>query len=122
MFFHYKNNIEINGNIKYIKPDKNLIKGIYSIGFVFMGIFVAIQGYCNHAPLDYKIKNVMKNYGNNEKQPKKHILDSDKTRATYYGVIANKVWGDKNNYDLCIDARIGNKNVIEIIWNYVKNK
>lgn len=32
MFFHYKNNIEINGNIKYIKPDKNLIKGIYSIG------------------------------------------------------------------------------------------
>lgn len=75
-----------------------------------------------YAPLDYKIKNVMKNYGDNEKQAKKHILDSDKTRATYYGVIANKVWGDKNNYDLCIDARIGNKNVVEIIWNYVKNK
>ena len=30
--------------------------------------------------------------------------------------------GDKNNYDLCIDAIIGNKNVVEIIWNYVKNK
>ena len=45
-----------------------------------------------YAPLDYKIKNVMKNYGDNEKQAKKHILDSDKTRATYYGVIANKVW------------------------------
>ena len=75
-----------------------------------------------YAPLNYKIKNVMKNYGDNEKQAKKHILDSDKTRATYYGVIANKVWGDKNNYDLCIDARIGNKNVVEIIWNYVKNK
>lgn len=34
----------------------------------------------------------MKNYGDDEKQQKKHILDSDKTRTTYYGVIANKVW------------------------------
>ena len=32
MIFHYKFNKEINGNIKYIKPDKELIKGIYNIG------------------------------------------------------------------------------------------
>lgn len=75
-----------------------------------------------YAPLDYKIKNIMKNYGDNEKEAKKHIIASDKSRAAYYGVIANKVWGDKNNYDLCIDARIGNENVVKIICNYVKNK
>lgn len=75
-----------------------------------------------YAPLDYKIKNIMKNYGDNEKEAKKHIIASDKSRATYYGVIANKVWGDKNNYDLCIDARIENENVVKIICNYVKNK
>ena len=75
-----------------------------------------------YAPLDYKIKNVMKNYGDDEKQAKKHIFNSDKSRATYYSVIANKSWGDKNNYDLCIDAKIGNENVVEIICNYVKNK
>ena len=54
MFFHYKNNIEINGNVKYIKPDKNLIKGIYSIEIsatlmqallaVMMGAMNAILG------------------------------------------------------------------------------
>ena len=75
-----------------------------------------------YAPLDYKIKNIMKNYGDNEKEAKKHIIASDKSRAAYYGVIANKVWGDKNNYDLCIDARIGNENVAKIICNYIKNK
>lgn len=32
MIFHYTKNKEINGNIKYIKPDKELIKGIYTIG------------------------------------------------------------------------------------------
>ena len=32
MFFHYKFNREIDGNIKYIKADKNIIKEIYSIG------------------------------------------------------------------------------------------
>ena len=32
MCFHYKRNNEINGSIKYIKPDINLIREIYSIG------------------------------------------------------------------------------------------
>lgn len=75
-----------------------------------------------YAPMDYKVKNIMKIYGDDEKQAEKHIVDSDKSRATYYGVIANKTWGDKNNYDLCIDARIGNENVVDVICNYVKSK
>ena len=32
MIFHYTLNKEIKGNLKYIKPDFNLIKGIYNIG------------------------------------------------------------------------------------------
>ena len=32
MIFHYAFNKEINGNLKYIKPEFNLIKGIYKIG------------------------------------------------------------------------------------------
>ncbi len=72
--------------------------------------------------MDYKIKNVMKNYGDTEKQAKANILKSDKSRANYYSAIANSTWGNKNNYDLCIDARIGNENVVKLICNYVKNK
>lgn len=32
MYFHYKYNHEINGNLRCIKPDFGLIKGIYTIG------------------------------------------------------------------------------------------
>ena len=75
-----------------------------------------------YAPIDYRIKNIMKNYGDTEKAAKKHILQSDKSRSSYYGAISNRTWGDKNNYDLCIDAKIGNENVVKIICDYVKNK
>ena len=75
-----------------------------------------------YAPMDYRIKNVMKNYGDNVKEAKKHILNSDKSRSNYYSAIANKTWGQKDNYDLCIDARIGNDNVVKIIYDYVKNR
>ena len=75
-----------------------------------------------YASLDYRIKNIMKNYGDDEKQAKSHILVSDKSRANYYSAIANRVWGDKSNYDLCIDAKIGNENVVNIICDYIKNR
>lgn len=105
-------NIANNGNAVIIgraadyilKENKNLIK-----------IFT-------YAPMDYKIKNIMKNYGDNEKQAKSHILNSNKLRSNYYSVISNKIWGDKNNYDLCIDSKIGNENVVKIICDYVKNR
>lgn len=87
-----------------LKENKNLVK-----------VFI-------NAPIDYKIKNVMKNYGDSEKEAKKHIINSDKSRSNYYSAIANKTWGDKNNYDICIDAKIGNENVVKIICDYIKNK
>lgn len=87
-----------------LKDNENLIK-----------IFI-------YAPLNYRIKNVMKNYGDNEKQARNHILASDKARANYYSAIANRNWGDKDNYDLCIDAKIGNENVVKLICDYVKSK
>lgn len=74
-----------------------------------------------YANMDYRIQNVMKNYQDNEKQAKNHIIESDKSRAAYYSAIANSTWGDKNNYDLCIDAKIGNENVVKIICDYINN-
>ena len=72
-----------------------------------------------YAPMDYKIKNVMQNYNDNEKQAKNNILKSNEARSNYYSAIANKVWGDKDNYDLCINAKIGNENVVKIILDYI---
>ena len=84
-----------------LQENKNLIK-----------IFI-------YAPMDYKIKNVMQNYNDNEKQAKNNILKSNEARSNYYSAIANKVWGDKDNYDLCINAKIGNENVVKIILDYI---
>lgn len=55
------------------------------------------------------------------KKDKKNIKRSNKSRSNYYSIIANKIWRDKNNYDLCIDSSIGNDNVVKIICTYVKN-
>lgn len=75
-----------------------------------------------YAPMDYKVKNIMKIYNDNEKNAKKHILDSNKSRANYYSIISNQTWGDKNNYDLCIDSSIGNENTVKIICTYINKK
>ena len=72
--------------------------------------------------MDYKVRNVMRNYHDSEKEAKKHILESNKARSTYYSVIANQTWGDKSNYDLCIDASLGNEFVVKMICEYVKNR
>ena len=75
-----------------------------------------------YAPLAYRINNVMQNYVDDAKKAKSYVLKSDKYRSSYYSAVANKTWGDKRNYDLCIDAKIGNENVVKIICDYVNNK
>lgn len=72
--------------------------------------------------LDYRVKNIMNNYGDNKKQALKNILNSDKSRSNYYSAISNKKWGEKNNYDLYIDATIENKNVVKTICDYINKK
>ena len=75
-----------------------------------------------YAPMDYKIKNIMKNYHDTEKEAKKHITESNKARSTYYSVIANQTWGDKSNYDLCLDASSGNDFIVKMICKYIRNR
>lgn len=74
-----------------------------------------------YAPMDYKIKNIMKYYHDDKENAKKYILNSDKARAHYYSIISNQTWGNKNNYDLCIDSSIGNEAVVKIICAYINN-
>lgn len=73
-----------------------------------------------YAPKDFRVKNVMKMYDDNEKDATKNIERSDKNRAEYYGMISGQNWGDPRNYDLCIDASLGQEKVAEIISNLAK--
>ena len=75
-----------------------------------------------YAPLEYRINKIKEMYNDNYKDAKKHVLDSDKSRASYYEVITNQSWGNKENYDLCLNCKIGNDKVVDIICEYIELK
>ena len=75
-----------------------------------------------YAPLQYRILKVREIYQDSKKEAEAHILRSDKSRAKYYEVISNQTWGDKKNYDLCLNCKIGNDKIVKMICDYVRNK
>ncbi len=68
-----------------------------------------------YAPKDFRVKNIMAMYHDDEKSAKKNLERADKNRAEYYNLISGQKWGDSHNYDLCIDASLGKEKVAEII-------
>ena len=75
-----------------------------------------------YAPLEYRIDKIKEMYNDTYKDAKKHVLNSDKSRSTYYEVISNKKWGDKYNYDLCLNCEIGSEKIVKIICEYIEEK
>ena len=75
-----------------------------------------------YAPIEYRINKVKEMYKDTYNEAKKHINKSDKSRASYYEVIANRKWGDKENYDICLDCSIGNDKIVNIICDYIREK
>lgn len=52
---------------------------------------------------------------------KRKILKIDKERARYYSFYTSQKWGDKVNYDLCINTSNKNiKNIVEVISKLFK--
>ena len=75
-----------------------------------------------YAPLDYRINTVRKLYKDSFKDAKKHVLESDRAKSTYYELTTNQVWGKKENYDLCINCEKGNEKIVKLICDYIKHK
>lgn len=74
-----------------------------------------------YAPLEYRLNKVMEIYHDSHEDALRYIHKSDYSRKSYYEVISNKIWGDKSNYDLCLDCKLGNETIKDIICNYVKS-
>lgn len=74
-----------------------------------------------YAPKDYRLKNLQDMYGDDQKSAKKHLERADRNRAEYYQLISGQKWGEPKNYDLCIDASLGKKQVAKMIANLAKN-
>ncbi len=75
-----------------------------------------------YAKDEYRIKNIMEMYGDTYDEAKKNIFKSDKNRASYYEMISSQKWGQKENYDLCIDSCIGKEKTAEIICDYINKR
>ena len=73
-----------------------------------------------YAPLEYRIEKVKEMYNDTYDEAKKHVLNSDKSRASYYEVITNQKWGNRENYDLCLNCEIGTKKAVNIICDYIE--
>ena len=59
-----------------------------------------------YAPLEYRLNKVMEIYHDSHEDALRYIHKSDHFRKSYYEVISNKTWGDKSNYDLCLDCKL----------------
>lgn len=75
-----------------------------------------------YAPLEYRINKVKEMYNDTYKEAKKHVLDSDKSRSSYYEVITNESWENRENYDLCLNCEIGSDKAVDIICDYIEKR
>lgn len=88
----------------YLRNHKNLVK-------VFL-----------YADEEFKISKIMEMYGDSKSQAKENIEKSNVKRSNYYTLVTGKKWGDKNNYDLYINANDSEENIVSKIEQYIKDK
>lgn len=66
--------------------------------------------------LPRRIETVMARYSLGEEQAKKLIREVDKDRSSFYRYYTDQLWGEAENYDLCIDSgRIGTLGTVQVI-------
>ena len=74
--------------------------------------------YCDESTAVY---NVTEAYGNSEKDAKKLIEKTDKTRSEYYKHYTGREWTDARNYNICLDtSRLDYETCVKIIMGYIE--
>ena len=72
------------------------------------------------ADMPFRIRTIMARKGLSEDQAKKLIREVDKDRSSYYKYYTDQLWGESENYDLCIDSsRIGVDGAVKVIKSYI---
>lgn len=72
------------------------------------------------APMEDKINRAVTYYGLNPNKAANEISKKNKKRRSYYNFYTDREWGKANNYDLCINSRIGVDETVDAIEAYVK--
>ncbi len=68
-----------------------------------------------HTDIERRIDRVCEFRGCTRAEASEEIRKADKKRANYHNYFSDTKWGSATAYDLCIDSRIGYKNVAQII-------
>ena len=75
-----------------------------------------------YADEEFKINKVMQMYGDTREQAMENIKKSNTARSTYYSFVANRVWGEQDNYNLYINANDTEENIVKQIIKYIKKR
>ncbi len=74
-----------------------------------------------HADMDYRADRIVRLYGESEKSPVARLQEKDKRRQINYQHYTGLVWGNANNYDICLNsATLGIENCVDIIVEQYK--
>ena len=69
-----------------------------------------------------KIRCIMNRQNVSEAEAKKKIKQVDKDRSSYYKYYTDQIWGESENYDLCINSsKIGVAGAVNVIKAYIEN-
>ncbi len=75
-----------------------------------------------YADYAFRVKTIMKRKDLSEEKARKLIREVDKDRGSYYKYYTDQVWGEVNNYDLCIDSgKIGVPGTVEVLKTYLNS-
>lgn len=75
-----------------------------------------------YADLDTKVERIVKHFNIDKKQARNVLLKKDRERNSYYNYFTGMEWGDKSNYDLCINtSKISYDKAVELIKSAIED-
>ena len=73
--------------------------------------------------MDERLKCLERRQGLDVATARKKIKEVDKVRSSFYKYYSDQVWGDEQNYDLCINSsRLGVEGTVKVIMDYIKTR
>ena len=76
-----------------------------------------------YSTMKNKIERAVERYNLSEKEAEKEIKNIDKLRSNHYKHYTGKVWGDNENYDLCINSdTFGVEKAVDMICEIAMNE
>ena len=74
------------------------------------------------ADSDFRVKTLMARKGINEDQAWRLMKEVDKDRSSYYKYYTDQLWGESDNFDLCLNSgKTGVKGAVAVIREFIRN-